>query len=150
MNFLRVFALGLMVAAVGCGDSGVPSQSPDAPVEIAEGQYVTTESGLKYHDLQVGDGAEAVEGRRATVHYTGWLTSGKKFDNSIDRQRTFSLTVGAGQVIRGWDEGIAGMREGGHRQLVIPSDLAYGDEGRPPIIPQKATLVFEVHLLTVE
>ena len=144
--------LGVMVAGLmGCGGgSGVPDQSPDAPTEVAESDYVETESGLQYHDLKVGSGAEAAKGKKVTVHYTGWLTSGKKFDSSIDKDRAFSLSLGAGQVIPGWDEGIEGMRVGGHRQLVVPSDLAYGDAGYPPIIPEKATLVFEVYLLDVE
>jgi FKBP-type peptidyl-prolyl cis-trans isomerase FkpA len=84
------------------------------------------------------------------VHYTGWLTDGKKFDSSVDRGQPFTFNLGAGQVIKGWDEGVAGMKVGGKRQLRIPSDLAYGPGGRPPVIPPAATLIFDVELLGVQ
>ena len=140
----------LLFGLVGCGGTAVPDRAPDAPTEIAAGDYVETDSGLKYHDLKVGSGAEAVKGKKVTVHYTGWLTTGKKFDSSIDKQREFSLTLGAGQVIPGWDEGVAGMRIGGHRQLVIPPAMAYGERGSPPVIPPNATLIFEIELLNIQ
>jgi len=111
------------------------------------GQMVTTGSGLQYVDLVVGTGRQAETGDTATVHYTGWLADGKKFDSSLDRQEPFSFRVGAGQVIKGWDEGVSTMRVGGKRRLVIPPDLAYGPRGAGHVIPPNATLTFEVELL---
>lgn len=110
---------------------------------------VTTASGLKYIDVVVGTGREAAAGNLATVHYTGWLTNGKKFDSSVDRRDPFSFPIGAGQVIRGWDEGVAGMKVGGKRKLTIPPDLGYGARGAGGVIPPNATLVFDVELLDV-
>lgn len=110
---------------------------------------VRTASGLEYEDLVVGEGREAEAARVVRVHYTGWLTSGKKFDSSKDRGEPFEFTLGAGRVIRGWDEGVAGMREGGTRKLVVPPALGYGARGAGRVIPPDATLVFEVELLEV-
>ncbi|BDD94708.1 FKBP-type peptidyl-prolyl cis-trans isomerase [Pandoraea sp. XJJ-1] len=110
---------------------------------------ITTDSGLQYDDLQVGDGAEATPGQTVTVHYTGWLTDGKKFDSSKDRNDPFAFVLGGGMVIRGWDEGVAGMKVGGKRKLVIPPELGYGARGAGGVIPPNATLVFEVELLDV-
>jgi FKBP-type peptidyl-prolyl cis-trans isomerase FkpA len=106
-------------------------------------------SGLKYQDVTQGQGSEAVAGRAVTVHYTGWLPDGKKFDSSRDHGQPFTFTLGAGQVIAGWDQGVEGMRVGGRRKLVIPPDLGYGAAGAPPDIPAAATLVFEVEVLEV-
>jgi FKBP-type peptidyl-prolyl cis-trans isomerase FkpA len=108
-----------------------------------------TDSGLKYEDLAVGEGAEAMAGRRVVVHYTGWLTSGSKFDSSVDRGDPFDFVLGRGEVIRGWDEGVAGMNVGGRRKLTIPPHLGYGARGAGGVIPPNATLVFEVELLEV-
>ncbi len=108
---------------------------------------VTTPSGLTYIDLVVGTGREASTGDEATVHYTGWLESGKKFDSSVDRGQPFAFRVGAGRVIKGWDEGVQGMRVGGKRKLIIPSSLAYGPRGAGGVIPPNATLTFDVELL---
>jgi FKBP-type peptidyl-prolyl cis-trans isomerase FkpA len=105
--------------------------------------------GLKIEDLKVGTGALATAGHTVSVHYTGWLTSGKKFDSSRDRGRPFSFSLGAGRVIRGWDEGVAGMKVGGMRRLTIPPALGYGDRAVGPI-PAGSTLVFEVELLGVQ
>jgi len=108
-----------------------------------------TDSGLKYDDLTLGDGTEATAGMQVTVHYTGWLTDETKFDSSVDRNDPFSFKLGAGQVIRGWDEGVQGMKIGGKRKLTIPSQLGYGASGAGGVIPPNATLVFDVELLAV-
>jgi len=108
---------------------------------------VTTESGLKYTDLVAGTGRQAELGYTATVHYTGWLMDGKKFDSSVDRKEPFSFRLGAGQVIKGWDEGVLGMKIGGKRKLIIPPQLGYGARGAGGVIPPNATLTFDVELL---
>ena len=104
-------------------------------------------SGLEIEDQIVGDGDEAVAGQTVEVHYTGWLTDGTKFDSSHDRNQTFSFKLGAGQVIGGWDQGVAGMKIGGARKLTIPPDLGYGERGAGGVIPPGATLVFKVELI---
>lgn len=104
---------------------------------------------LQIEDLLVGTGTEAVKGKTVSVHYVGTLESGKKFDSSRDRDEPFDFKLGAGMVIQGWDQGVAGMKVGGKRKLTIPSDLGYGDRGYPGVIPPKATLIFEVELLGV-
>jgi FKBP-type peptidyl-prolyl cis-trans isomerase FkpA len=106
-----------------------------------------TDSGLKYEDLQAGDGDEAAAGQRVTVHYTGWLLDGDKFDSSVDRNEPFVFSLGKGMVIQGWDEGVAGMKVGGKRRLTIPPQLGYGSRGAGGVIPPNATLVFDVELL---
>lgn len=105
---------------------------------------------VKIEELKVGDGTPAVAGKNVTVHYTGWLTNGKKFDSSLDRNQPFVFRLGAGQVIRGWDQGVVGMKVGGKRKLTIPSNLAYGERGAGSVIPPNSTLLFEVELLKVE
>jgi FKBP-type peptidyl-prolyl cis-trans isomerase len=109
----------------------------------------TTPSGLQYRDDAVGDGAEARAGQTVSVHYTGTLTDGKKFDSSRDRGQPFQFHLGGGQVIRGWDEGVAGMKVGGRRRLVIPPELGYGSRAMGSAIPANSTLVFDVELLGV-
>ncbi len=113
----------------------------------------TTPSGLQFEDTVIGSGAEAVQGNQVAVHYTGWLytngVAGNKFDSSKDRGQPFKFPLGGGQVIRGWDEGVAGMKVGGTRRLVIPPDLGYGARGAGGVIPPNATLLFEVELLGV-
>lgn len=104
---------------------------------------------MKIIDHQIGTGAEAVAGKSVKVHYTGTLTNGSKFDSSLDRGQPFGFKLGAGQVIKGWDQGIAGMKVGGKRRLEIPAALAYGARGFPPVIPPNSDLVFEVELLGV-
>ena len=110
---------------------------------------ITTASGLTYVELVLGTGRDAAAGNLVTVHYTGWLTNGKKFDSSVDRSEPFSFPLGAGRVIKGWDEGVAGMKVGGKRKLTIPSQLGYGARGAGGVIPPNATLVFDVELLEV-
>jgi len=110
---------------------------------------ITTESGLQYEELTEGTGAEAAVGQTVSVHYTGWLTDGQKFDSSKDRNQPFEFSLGAGMVIRGWDEGVQGMKVGGVRKLTIPPQLGYGARGAGGVIPPNATLVFEVELLDV-
>jgi FKBP-type peptidyl-prolyl cis-trans isomerase FkpA len=105
---------------------------------------------LKIEDLTVGTGAEAVSGKTVSVHYTGTLTNGSKFDSSLDRNQPFQFRLGAGQVIQGWDKGVAGMKVGGQRRLTIPPELGYGARGFPPVIPPNATLMFDVQLLDVK
>lgn len=110
---------------------------------------VTTESGLKYVDLVEGDGASPIQGKSVTVHYTGTLEDGTKFDSSRDRNRPFQFNIGIGQVIKGWDEGVATMKVGGRRKLIIPSELGYGSRGAGGVIPPNATLIFDVELLGI-
>ena len=118
------------------------------PTSVDEADFTTTESGLMYYDIVEGDGEEAVSGMSVTVNYTGWLTNNIKFDSSLDAGTPFTFTLGTGGVIPGWDEGVAGMKVGGKRQLVIPSELGYGETGGGSI-PPNATLIFEVELLEV-
>lgn len=127
---------------------GILKGSPDAPSEI-DGEYTETDSGLKYYDLEVGEGDSPREGDTINVHYTGWLEDGTKFDSSLDRGMPISFELGQGQVIPGWDEGLSTMKPGGKRQLSIPSELAYGDDGYGDI-PPAATLIFEVELVAVQ
>jgi FKBP-type peptidyl-prolyl cis-trans isomerase len=110
---------------------------------------ITTASGLQYEEVRAGTGAKARSGQDVVVHYTGWLTDGRKFDSSRDRGQPFSFGLGAGQVIAGWDEGVSGMQVGGLRKLTIPPQLGYGEFGAGGVIPPNATLVFEVELLEV-
>ena len=110
-------------------------------------ETITTESGLQYKDLLVGEGEAARTGATAIVHYTGWLLDGTKFDSSLDRGVPFEFIIGRGQVIKGWDEGVASMNVGGKRELVIPAELGYGDRGAGNVIPPGATLKFEVELI---
>ena len=111
---------------------------------------VTTSSGLKYTDMVVGEGASPKQGGTVTVHYTGYLTDGKKFDSSVDRNEPFQFVLGVGNVIKGWDEGVATMKVGGKRKLVIPPQLGYGARGAGNVIPPNAELIFDVELLSVK
>jgi peptidylprolyl isomerase len=110
---------------------------------------VDTPSGLQYDDIAEGSGAEAKSGQKVSVHYTGTLVDGKKFDSSRDRGKPFQFTLGVGQVIKGWDEGVAGMKVGGQRKLTIPPDLGYGSRGAGGVIPPHATLIFDVELVEI-
>lgn len=144
----------ILSLALALGLAGTLAGSPLAADETKKegamaAEETTTPSGLKYVELAVGEGEAAKAGDRVQVHYTGWLLDGTKFDSSVDRGQPFVFPLGAGRVIRGWDEGVAGMKPGGKRKLVIPPDLGYGDRGAGGVIPPNATLVFEVELLKI-
>ncbi len=143
LGLSAVFALAQSTAK----KSTTPNTS--APTKVT-GDGVKTASGLIYWDIRVGNGEVAKEGSRVRVHYTGWLTTGKKFDSSVDAGTPFDFRIGNGEVIKGWEEGVAGMRVGGKRQLRIPPALAYGAAGYPGAIPANATLIFDVQLLAVQ
>jgi FKBP-type peptidyl-prolyl cis-trans isomerase len=134
---LILFSLTLLLAQTN--NSG--------PTKVS-GRPITTANGVEYWDIQPGTGATAVSGKKVKVNYTGWLTSGKKFDSSVGKA-PFQFKLGAGEVIKGWDVGVAGMQVGGKRQLRIPPELAYGAKGVPGVIPPYATLVFDVELIAV-
>jgi FKBP-type peptidyl-prolyl cis-trans isomerase len=123
-------------------------------VDAATNQVIEMPNGLKYTDTKTGDGAAATSGNKVSVHYTGWLynngAKGAKFDSSVDRGQPFQFTLGAHQVIAGWDEGVAGMKVGGKRTLIIPPELGYGARGAGGVIPPNATLMFDVELLGVQ
>jgi FKBP-type peptidyl-prolyl cis-trans isomerase len=141
-SHLLLLAVSLILVAVGCGESGEGDKEKDKDL-------IKTDSGLKYKDLKVGEGAAAKMGDSVLVHYTGRLTNGKQFDSSVGKD-PLEFTLGAGRVIKGWEEGIRGMKTGGKRKLVIPPELAYGKRGYPPDIPADATLVFEVELVKIQ
>src|SRR5215210_3244442 len=149
---LHRFLVLLSVGALACGRAGDAGKSREAAgfspaLGVDTTAMTKTPSGLRYQDVAKGEGTEATPDHTVSVHYTGWLPNGEKFDSSRDRNEPFSFTLGAGQVIAGWDEGVAGMKVGGRRKLVIPADLGYGTAGAPPAIPPGATLVFDVELL---
>jgi len=144
---LLVFA-GLIVAQTAA-KKAAPQPAASGPTKVT-GEPTKTASGLEYWDIKVGTGAVAQTGHHVKVDYTGWLTNGKKFDSSVGTGKPFDLVLGAGQVIKGWDEGIAGMKVGGKRQLRIPPDLAYGQRGYPGAIPPNATLIFDVRLVEAQ
>jgi FKBP-type peptidyl-prolyl cis-trans isomerase FkpA len=151
--YRSLFALAL-TGLLGCGGKADTSREPaagtfNAALGVDTAAMTRTPSGLRYQDITQGDGKTATAGKTVSVQYTGWLPNGEKFDSSRDRNEPFEFSLGAGQVIAGWDEGVAGMKVGGKRKLVIPPDLAYGTAGAPPDIPPGATLVFEVELLDV-
>lgn len=130
-------------------DVGATMEAPaEMPVMPVVGETVTTDSGLQYEDVVVGTGAEATAGKHVAVHYSGFLEDGSMFDSSVMRGEPLGFDLGARQVVQGWDEGIAGMLEGGRRTLIIPSDLGYGDAGRG-MIPGGATMIFDVELVQV-
>lgn len=174
-HWLLVMALPIALAAVGCEQSQPPAaEAPAAPppevqseaveepteedeaVEAArtlgtpsDNELVTTSSGLRYIDVSAGEGEAAKSGDTAAVHYTGWLVNGTKFDSSVDRGEPFLFPLGAGRVIRGWDEGVDGMMVGGVRKLIVSPELGYGSRSIGPI-PPDSTLIFEVELLGIE
>jgi FKBP-type peptidyl-prolyl cis-trans isomerase len=136
-----VLFLFALAASAAHADNSAPSKT--------KGKPVTSPSGLKYWELKKGSGAVAKAGDTVHVHYTGWLTDGKKFDSSVDHGSPFDFKLGAGMVIKGWDEGVAGMKVGGRRQLHIPAELGYGARGAGGAIPPNADLIFDVELLGV-
>lgn len=140
----------ILISIFAFAISSLFAQSSDtsAPTKVT-GKATTTPSGLEYWDIKVGTGPTAEKGQTVKVHYTGWLTTGKKFDSSVDRGEPFTFELGQGQVIKGWDEGVAGMKVGGKRQLRIPPELGYGAQGAGGVIPPNATLIFDVELLGV-
>lgn len=148
-----VIVLAVAVALVAQTPTHKPIQvvrpNTNAPTKVT-GDGIKTESGLQYWDIKVGTGEAAKSGDKVKVHYTGWLTTGKKFDSSVDAHQPYDFTLGQGDVIKGWDEGVAGMKVGGKRQLRIPPELAYGESGYKTIIPPNATLIFDVQLLAVK
>lgn len=146
-RFIVLFLLVFAIALPACTQK--ETKAPVTPASSSPGE-VTTPSGLKYVDLKAGSGLAPVAGKMVKVHYTGWLTDGKKFDSSQDRNEPFVFPIGKGMVIPGWDEGVLSMKVGGKRKLIIPSQLGYGPAGAPPDIPPDATLIFEVELLDVQ
>jgi peptidylprolyl isomerase len=148
MNIRRSLVV-LAVLTAMCSVSAMAGQEKEsAKGKTAAAKTVTTASGLKYTDVKVGSGAAPVKGKLVKVHYTGTLVNGKQFDSSVGRE-PFSFVIGVGQVIPGWDEGVMGMKVGGKRKLVIPSNLGYGARGAGGDIPPNATLLFDVELLDV-
>jgi peptidylprolyl isomerase len=149
VGILVAAALGVVVLTVAFGDLAIADEKKE-PAKGDE-KLITTKSGLKYADIKVGDGAEAKVGSKVKVHYTGTLENGKKFDSSLDRNEPFEVTIGKSRVIKGWTEGLQGMKAGGKRKLVIPPDLGYGAEGTPGgPIPGNATLIFVIEALEVK
>jgi len=138
----RALVAALLLAAAGHAASA--AQEP-----AAGGKEVVTPSGLKYLDLKIGEGVEAATGKIVAVHYVGWLKDGTKFDSSRDRDRPFTFRLGAGDAIKGWDEGLVGMKVGGKRKLVIPPELGFGKQGVGSVVPPNAVLFYEFELLEV-
>ncbi len=145
---VAVITLAALVVAQTAKKS-TAHQAANGPTKVT-GPGTKLPDGLTYWDIKPGTGPEAVTGKKVKVDYTGWLTNGHKFDSSVGSGKPFELTLGAGEVIKGWDEGIVGMKVGGKRQLRIPPELAYGERGYPGAIPPNATLIFDVTLRGVE
>jgi len=148
MAAMRTLPYVLLLALVGL--YVVQATEPRAIAGGKKEKIVVTKSGLKYEDTKEGTGAAAMKGATVDVHYTGWLKDGTKFDSSKDSGKPFSFTLGAGMVIKGWDEGVQGMKVGGVRKLIIPPELGYGARGAGGVIPPNAELTFEVELLKIK
>ncbi|HBG06698.1 MAG: peptidylprolyl isomerase [Geobacteraceae bacterium GWC2_58_44] len=149
-KFIVLLLLVVAISIPACSQKEAkPTPDKAAQTQAASSGAVNTASGLSYTDLVQGSGAAPTSGKSVTVHYTGWLEDGKKFDSSVDRGEPFAFRIGAGEVIPGWDEGVMSMRVGGKRKLVIPAQLGYGAAGAGGVIPPNATLIFEVELLAV-
>lgn len=147
VSIVAIFVTTFAFSQTAAKKPAASATSSAWPMKMS-GPPTTTPSGLQYWDIKVGTGAKAIPGETVRMHYIGWLTNGKKFDASLDKP--FSFDLGASQVIKGWDEGVAGMRIGGKRQLRIPPELAYGDKGYPGVIPANATLIFDVELVGIQ
>ena len=145
--FLTIAAFAL--AQTAAKKPATTHRAISGPTHVT-GTPVTTASGLQYWNIKMGTGALAIPGKKVKVDYTGWLTNGKKFDSSVGTGQPFEFTLGNGEVIKGWDEGVAGMKVGGKRQLKIPPQLAYGERGYPPVIPPNSTLIFDVQLVAAQ
>jgi len=155
-KYLILFLLIAFALIPACSQNEGKKQEEQKPVQASQASapaggenLLKTASGLQYADLVPGSGDSPKSGKKVTVHYTGWLTNGTKFDSSVDRNEPFTFVIGAGQVIPGWDEGVMSMKIGGKRKLVIPPELGYGAGGAGGVIPPNATLVFEVILLDI-
>ncbi len=152
-----VIALALILFVIE-GDDGTPPLISATPVPASvdsgpppvTGEPTLTETGLGIIDIETGTGETPAPGQTLAVHYTGWLSDGTKFDSSLDTGTPFELAFGAGQVIAGWDEGLATMKVGGKRRLIIPPELAYGEQGSPPTIPPNSELTFDIELLEIK
>lgn len=153
MNRIAVIAILLLITVFLSAQTAAhkrtttPHPAPTGPTKVT-GEGVKAADGLQYWDIKAGTGPVAKQGDKVKVHYTGWLTTGKKFDSSVG-SAPFEFTIGAGEVIKGWEEGVPGMKVGGKRQLRIPPELAYGEAGHPPQIQQNATLIFDVRLVAI-
>lgn len=157
---VSVTLIASLVLFAACGDDGeeevLPTITPPATEPATEGvlpsvsgEATVTDSGLQIIEIEAGSGDEAVAGQTVSIHYTGYLADGTKFDSSLDRGQPLTFVLGAGQMIPGFDEGVAGMRVGDKRRLILPPDLAYGPQGRPPLIPPNAELTFDVELMEI-
>lgn len=148
MKLLNVVLCAVFLAGIAPVAGFAMGKTPE---KTSKGDnMITTPSGLKYIDITPGTGASPSKGKRVTVHYTGTLADGRKFDSSLDRNMPFEFVIGVGQVIRGWDEGVMTMKVGGKRKLVIPAELGYGERGAGNVIPPNAELHFDVELLNVQ
>ncbi|MBM4174592.1 MAG: FKBP-type peptidyl-prolyl cis-trans isomerase [Ignavibacteria bacterium] len=143
-NIHTTLAVSAILLFIGCGKN-----VNDFPGYSTTNTITELPSGLKYIDTEVGTGSTAAKGHKLSVHYTGYLISGKKFDSSLDRNEAFEFQLGMGQVIKGWEEGLSDMKVGGKRKLIIPSNLAYGSRSIGDIIPANSTLVFDVELIKI-
>ena len=157
---VSVALIASLVVFAACGDDGeeeiLPAITPPATEPATEGvpplvqgEVTVTDSGLQIIEIEAGSGDEAVAGQTVSIHYTGYLADGTKFDSSLDRGQPLTFVLGAGQMIPGFDEGVAGMKVGDKRRLILPPDLAYGPQGRPPLIPPNAELTFDVELMEI-